>query len=150
MPVEVVPHGVDFDAFQSVKHLHARYEARRSLWPNEPDRREWAWIGNFNRNHSCQKLAITLEGFARARSDKVPNVRLYLHWGAERTGPDLMREARPWVSQVMSLFRRQAGQQRDIGLLYWSMDVGINTPIGEGWELSAFEHGAIGARRRSC
>ncbi|NLS01532.1 glycosyltransferase [Rhizobium sp. P38BS-XIX] len=101
---------------------------------------------NFNRNHSRKKVAITLEGFARAHADKAPNARLYLHWGAARTGPDLMRETHALDIVDSVLIPEAAGViSETLALLYRAMDVGINTSTGEGWGLPAFEHAATGA-----
>ncbi len=43
--------------------------------------------------------------------------------------------------------KRQSGSTPDetLNLIYNACDVGVNTSIGEGWGLVAFEHGATGA-----
>lgn len=145
--IAVLPHGVDLKVFPAVGNRRDRHLIRQSLWSAHPDWWSGFWIANFNRNHSRKRLVKTLEGFARFAEAKPSDVRLYIHWGAERTGPNLEHIARALgISDRVVIPKLMAGVNTEtLARIYQATDVGINTSVGEGWGLPAFEHAATGA-----
>jgi D-inositol-3-phosphate glycosyltransferase len=152
MPVQVIPHGVDREAFFPFAKVGAgdRTLARQLLFQGGPGSERDAFIVlNANRNQPFKRIDLTLEGFARFAQGKPPNVLLYLHMGTRRS------PARPPLVDTLGIRNRLlTTTEREthpnvpdshLRLIYNACDTGINTSEGEGWGLISFEHAATGA-----
>lgn len=146
-PVSIIPHGTDFTKFFPIDPL----ECRKELGVPE----DTFIVFNGNRNQPRKRIDLTIKGFVEFAKDK-PDARLWLNMGAKDMG---------W--ELIPLFKRVA---RDTGYdaagkliltsphfsthnclpieqlnkVYNSVDVGLNTCIGEGWGLVNTEHAATG------
>jgi glycosyltransferase involved in cell wall biosynthesis len=156
-PVEVIPHGVDTEAFYPLAgsvegqlERDGRLAAKRVLFPGETDLEDSFVVLNANRAQPRKRIDITLKGFALFARDKPANVRLVLHhavtFGEERA--EVLRQAealgiagRATISPVEG----SGMSDSDLNLIYNACDVGVNTAMGEGWGLVSFEHAATGA-----
>jgi len=156
--IDVIPHGVDADAFQPAAvdgqgrpDLEAgRQAARRRLFPDRPELEDGFLVLNANQNNPRKRLDRTLEGFARFAQGKPAGVRLYLHTDLNEAGCELRPIARRLGIEDRLLWtearlRDEFVPDAALRLIYSACDVGINTSIGEGWGLVAFEHGATAA-----
>jgi D-inositol-3-phosphate glycosyltransferase len=150
--ISVLPHGVDTSAFyplggddEDIATRRAR--ARRAIFPSRSDLWEGFLVFNGNRNQPRKRLDLTLQGFAKFAADKPSDVRLCLHWGAERAAVDLASLARELgiADRIVVPTHREGIGVDELNLLYNACDVGVNTALGEGWGLVSFEHGATGA-----
>ena len=82
--------------------------------------------------------------------DKPAGVRLYMHCAPRAFGSDLRRIARRLgIHDRLLPFADDIGRPRvsdeRLTAIYNACDVGVNTSMGEGWGLIAFEHAATGA-----
>jgi glycosyltransferase involved in cell wall biosynthesis len=150
--VAILPHGVDTDVFSPLGGVarpsaERRLAARRAAFPDRPELWSGFLVLNANRNHARKRLDITLRGFAAFARGKPPDVRLYVHWSAERTGVNVPRTARALgiEDRVITPDHRDGVATPGLNLLYNAADVGVNTSTGEGWGLPAFEHAATAA-----
>jgi glycosyltransferase involved in cell wall biosynthesis len=146
-PISIIPHGTDFTKFFPIDPLECRKELGVPA--------DTFIVFNGNRNQPRKRIDLTIKGFIEFAKDK-PDARLWLNMGAKDMG---------W--ELIPLFKRVA---RDIGYdpagkliltsphfsthnclpieqlnkVYNSVDIGLNTCIGEGWGLVNTEHAATG------
>ena len=156
-PVEVIPHGVDTQAFyplagsiQGQLEREGRLAAKRLLFPGEPGLEDSFVVLNANRAQPRKRIDLTLKGFAMFAKDKPAGVKLVLHhavtFGEERADVARQAEALGITGQVTVGPAEGGGtSDEDLNLIYNACDVGINTSLGEGWGLVSFEHAATGA-----
>jgi glycosyltransferase involved in cell wall biosynthesis len=102
---------------------------------------------NGNRNQARKRLDLTLHGFAMFAAGRASDVRLYVHWAAERRGGvDVHRLVRTLGIEDRLISSTGVGVSTErLNLIYNAADVGVNTATGEGWGLIALEHAATGA-----
>ena len=145
----VIPHGVDVESFAAfagapeVRRRAARAQLRADA-EHEPDS---LWILNANRHQTRKRLDLTLHGFARFAAGRPPGVKLVLHWGDE-PGPWRLRalsRALGIEDRVIVTGTRAGLPDGALNRIYNACEIGLNTALGEGWGLPAFEHAATGA-----
>lgn len=151
-PIDVLPHGVDTQAFRplSPNPDESRERARQVLYPPTPEWQQAFVVLNANRNQVRKRIDLTLQGFALFARGKPAHVKLHLHMGLEGTGwhaPALARRYGIEERLVLSTAGVHLPNLDDaqLNLLYNACDVGLNTSSGEGWGLTSFEHAATGA-----
>lgn len=146
-PIEVIGHGTDFSKFFPLD----QDECRKELGVPQ----DAFIVFNGNRNQPRKRIDLTIKGFIKFAKDK-PDARLWLNMGAKDMGWDLA-----------PLFRRVARDEgydpvgkliltspdfstqnclpiEQLNKVYNSVDIGVNTCIGEGWGLVNTEHAATG------
>ncbi len=150
--VEVIPHGVDTDRFYPLGEDRAasRRQARRLLFPENPELHEGFLVLNANRNQPRKRIDLTLKGFALFAQDKPENVKLYLHMGTEDLGWNVKALARRYGMEdrlILTADENHVPGVSDevLNRIFNACDVGINTSVGEGWGLVSCEHAAAGA-----
>ena len=155
--VSVVPHGVDTVTFRPLAGTveaqlgpGGRLEARRRLWPDQPDWHNAFIVLNANRPMPRKRIDLTLEGFAAFARDKPPAVKLWLHHAImkpEEHAAIVAQVERLGIAERVRLSPLGAPplSDADLNLAYNAADVGLNTAMGEGWGLVSFEHAATGA-----
>jgi D-inositol-3-phosphate glycosyltransferase len=153
-PIEIVPHGLDRERFfplDGTRDPHERRRrARQELMPERPEIADGFIVLNANRNQPRKAVATTLAAFARFAADKPDDVKLYLHMGMRDEGPDLagLAAALGIADRLLATTRERAHPQitdAELNAIYNACEVGVNTSMGEGWGLVAFEHAATGA-----
>ncbi len=143
--IAVVPHGVDTGTFRPLD----RREARSLLFPERPELRDAFIVLNANRNAPRKRLDLTLEVFAEFARGK-PDAYLYLHCGMLDIGVDVPGKAAALGVADRLLVTSTSPRPPEVSderlnAIYAACDVGLNTCVGEGWGLVAFEHAATGA-----
>jgi glycosyltransferase involved in cell wall biosynthesis len=157
-PIAVIPHGTDIAIFRPLctsagnepDIAASRTAARRTLFPGQPELQRAFIVLNANQNNPRKRMDLTLEGFARFARGKSPDIRLYLHTNMHEWGCELLPIARRLGIEERLLYtsRDKNGcsvSDAQLNVIYNACDVGINTSVGEGWGLVAFEHAAVGA-----
>jgi len=157
-PVDVIPHGVDLTRFhpgacrgdQPLDLGSVRRDARRVLFSDRPELEGSFIVLNANQNNPRKRVDLTLEAFAKFANNKPDSVKLYLHMNIHETGCDLLPIARRLGIDHRLLWTGAPGRieivsDDRLNVIYRACDVGVNSSIGEGWGLVAFEHGATGA-----
>jgi glycosyltransferase involved in cell wall biosynthesis len=155
--VDVIPHGVDQNAFFPLPELagagfdsRRRAEAKRRVFGAFPGLENSFVVLNASRPDERKRLDLTIAGFARFAAGKPSNVRLCVHY-AIRGNPEeqriaaLIREHGIGERVLMRPLGPDPVNDSRLNLLYNACDVGINTAMGEGWGLVSFEHAAAGA-----
>ncbi|MEZ4453827.1 MAG: glycosyltransferase [Nannocystaceae bacterium] len=145
----VIPHGIDVERFVPLAGAHAerRRAAKAALRPGSEDEPGALWILNANRHQTRKRLDLTLQGFARFAAGRPPGVKLVLHWGDE-PGPWNLRgmiRALGIEARVIVTGTRDGLPDGALNRIYNACEIGLNTALGEGWGLPAFEHAATGA-----
>jgi D-inositol-3-phosphate glycosyltransferase len=148
----VLPHGVDTEIFQPLMKgdfAGSRRQARAQLFPEQAKLQNAFIVLNANRNIKRKRVDLTLEAFADFARDKA-DVYLYLHMGMRDYGYDILEIAeRLGIGERLLLTTTEAAKpvisDEQMNLIYNACDVGLNTAMGEGWGLTAFEHAATGA-----
>ncbi|MCB9568927.1 MAG: glycosyltransferase [Myxococcales bacterium] len=145
----VIPHGVDVASFAALAGAPAerRRRARVEILGDAGDDPDALWILNANRHQTRKRLDLTLQGFARFAAGRPPGVKLVLHWGDE-PGPWRLRamsRALRIEERVIVTGVRGGLPDGALNRIYNACEIGLNTALGEGWGLPAFEHGATGA-----
>jgi glycosyltransferase involved in cell wall biosynthesis len=148
----VLAHGVDTEIFQPLikdDFAHSRRTARARLFPEQTNLQNAFIVLNANRNIKRKRVDLTLEAFADFARNK-PDVYLYLHMGLRDYGYDILEIAESLSIRERLLLTTTAAAKpiasdEQMNLIYNACDVGLNTSMGEGWGLTAFEHGATGA-----
>jgi glycosyltransferase involved in cell wall biosynthesis len=156
--IEVIPHGIDPGAFRPAAcdpngnpdPTASRIAARRKLFRDRPELEDSFLVLNANQNNGRKRFDLTLEGFARFAADKPQRVKLYLHTRLDEKGCELLPIARRLGVQDRLLWTNSPTDghyvsDERLGLIYNACDVGLNTSVGEGWGLVAFEHAATAA-----
>ncbi len=144
----IIGHGVS-DGFTPFDEK-GKKEARRRLFPMDPDIDDAFIVLNANRNQPRKRIDLTLKGFKQFVDQNPGNVRLLLHM--ERNASyDLVREATALgIRERLLLTGRDRFSHPELpdhalNDIYNAADVGINTSAAEAWGLVAFEHTATGA-----
>jgi glycosyltransferase involved in cell wall biosynthesis len=159
MPIKAtIPHGNDTTTFRPCVSgiggwpdiIASRCLARRRLFPERDDMQDAFIVLNANQNNTRKRVDLTLEGFARFAREKPPNVKLYLHMDLYERGCELLPISRRLGIEERLLFTANGREScilsdDAMNLIYNCCDIGLNTSIGEGWGLVAFEHAATGA-----
>lgn len=156
--IEVVNHGVDTATFKPSPGLVAaafdprrRAGTKRRVFPTLDDPENSFVVLNASRPVIRKRVDTTIEAFALFAEAKPPDVRLCLHHAIaqEDTGELLELAHTLGISDRLAYnpLSPQGGAlgEDELALLYSACDVGINTAMGEGWGLVAFEHAATGA-----
>lgn len=157
----VVPHGVDTKDFYPLEDIKDKNEkviktakqiARESLFPIEkkPEFLNSLIFLNANRNQPRKRIDLTIKAFAEFIIGKPKNVKLYLHMGVQDMGWNIKVLARRYGFEDRLAISADSPQLQflpvdRLNLIYNACDVGVNTSMGEGWGLTAFEHAATGA-----
>jgi glycosyltransferase involved in cell wall biosynthesis len=147
----VLPHGIDSDIFRPLYKddlARSRRLARARLFPERADLQDALIVLNANRNIRRKRVDLTLEAFAGFARDKL-DAYLYLHMGMRDFGYDILQMAEALgVRERLLLTTTEAAKpavsDERMNLIYNACDVGLNTSMGEGWGLTAFEHAATG------
>ena len=146
-PISIIPHGTDFTKFFPIDPLECRKELGVPA--------DTFIVFNGNRNQPRKRIDLTIKGFIEFAKDK-PDARLWLNMGAKDMGWELI----PLFKRVA----RDAGYDaagkliltsphfsthnclpiEQLNKVYNSVDIGLNTCIGEGWGLVNTEHAATG------
>jgi glycosyltransferase involved in cell wall biosynthesis len=149
-PVEVLPHGVDVQAFHPIDpdRGRARRLARERLFPENPELLDAFLVLNANRNQPRKRIDVTMAGFARFAEGR-SGVYLHLHMGAQDLGWNLPRLARRLGIEDRLILTHGGTslpdlQDSELNVIYNAADVGINTATSEGWGLVSFEQAAAG------
>ncbi|NES22129.1 MAG: glycosyltransferase [Symploca sp. SIO3E6] len=154
--LDIIPHGIDSHLFRPCasnnNFYQSRQQARRQLFPQQPELQDAFIVLNANRNDSRKRVDITLEAFALFARNKPNNVKLYLHMEAQHRGYNVQKLAKQYgITDRLLLTTTETEQcshyvsDEQLNLIYNACDVGLNTSTGEGWGLIPFEHGATGA-----
>ncbi|NML44257.1 glycosyltransferase family 4 protein [Ramlibacter sp. G-1-2-2] len=150
-PTCVVPHGIDLQRFAPLasEPASARRMARATLFASRPHLHDAFIVLNANRNQPRKRLDLTIDAFARFARGK-EDAYLYFHAGMRDQGCRLLPHAeRRGIAERLLFTRWDAEHPRvtdpHLNLIYGACDVGVNTAVGEGWGLVAFEHAATGA-----
>lgn len=147
--VDVIPHGVDTDAFRRSAKGATSADARRALFPDDATPDEFVVL-NANRPNPRKRIDLTMQGFARFAEGKPAGVRLHLHHAVMS---DEERERTLTMARDCGIEKRlrltpaaaaPVPKDNELNLIYQAADVGINTALGEGWGLVSFEHAATG------
>ncbi|MEW6130059.1 MAG: glycosyltransferase [Acidobacteriota bacterium] len=151
-PMHILPHGVDTTIFHPLVEndfSQSRKQARLQLFPDRPHLEDAFIVLNANRNNKRKRVDLTMQAFAEFAKDK-PDAYLYLHMGMRDYGYDI-----PALTEKLNLDDRllRATEETEkptisdeqLNVIYNACDIGINTSLGEGWGLVAFEHAATGA-----
>ena len=156
--VVAIPLGVDPQRF---KPLAERYHGeklhydrtrlyRQAFGARAPRARGFVVL-NANRNHIRKRIDITCEAFARFARDKPEGVKLCLHMAASGrqawTLKTLIRRYKleDRVILTSGTWRLPDLSDAELNVLYNACDVGVNSSVGEGWGLIAYEHASTGA-----
>ena len=167
LDIDVIGHGVDHRHARapalSTAHEHAKEDsyvhrgrrlrsARQHLGWTLPE--DAVVILNISRNQIRKRLDLTLHAFALLLSRAAPTTSpayLYLHC-EERTavGGNVRALAHQLgIAHRLLLPGDQrpglAASEADLDLLYRACDIGVNTALGESWNLATFEHARTGA-----
>jgi glycosyltransferase involved in cell wall biosynthesis len=151
-PMAVIPHGVDRELFAPLVQgdfAASRLEARRRLFPDQPELARAFIVLNGNRNQRRKRVDLTMRGFALFARDR-PDARLYLHMGMLDLGWDVPSLAAELGIADRLLVTTETPSRplvpdAELNLIYNACDVGLNTAAAEGWGLVSFEHAATGA-----
>lgn len=146
--LEIVPHGID-STFFSAKMGGSPKAIRNALFPARPELAD-AWIVlNANRNQHRKRLDLSIEGFAQFLKETDAPAYLYLHCGLLDQGESVLgvAEAHGIADRVLTTGNNLGHpivSDDHLRQIYLACDIGLNTSLGEGWGLVAFEHAAAG------
>jgi D-inositol-3-phosphate glycosyltransferase len=157
--LEIVPHGVDVEAFHPRPELlrsgfdpSARAEAKRLVFAGLERADDTFIVLNASRPDVRKRIDLTLEAFALFARDMPPGVRLCLHHalGLPGSADEFQSRADALGIRDRLLMNPLAEpgtvpEDAQLNLLYNACDAGLNTAMGEGWGLVSFEHAAAGA-----
>ena len=151
----VIPHGTDLDDFYPLAHRNLpgqfinRTRVKETVFPELLNSKESFIVLNANRISERKALHLTIEGFAKFASNK-PNAYLCFHLP---NTPELILNkfkvqiANSGISEkiILNPLGNDYVSSDTLNMLYNACDVGVNTSMGEGWGMIAFEHAATGA-----
>jgi D-inositol-3-phosphate glycosyltransferase len=152
--VDIIPHGVDHQDFFDITEVHpevTRRMIKQELYPDREDFLDSFVVLNTARNQPRKKLDITIKAFAEFSKNKPENVKLYLHAGVQDNGHINILEManRCGLGERIIVTNTENGPQHVptalLNLIYNATDAGINTSLGEGWNLPCMEHSVTGA-----
>ncbi|MBI1333027.1 MAG: hypothetical protein GC165_09115 [Armatimonadetes bacterium] len=147
-PAAIIPHGVDTEIFRPL-FGGSRRQAKRHLFPSQPELWDSFMVLNANRNCPRKRLDLTMEAFALLTL-RHSDLYLYLHTGMEDCGIDVLDYAEQLGIRDRLVVTHMDPKQpqlcdEELNLIYNACDIGLNTSSGEGWGLVSFEHAATGA-----
>jgi glycosyltransferase involved in cell wall biosynthesis len=145
--VHHIYHGVDTKVFTPTAQ---REEIKQKIFGHLPEWETTCFLLNANRFADRKDIYATLKGFAVARSSAHRQLCLCLHMPALETGQS--HTLHQWLAElglenaviINPLDRTGYADENTLAQLYQACDLGINTSLGEGWGLIAFEHAACG------
>lgn len=142
--VTIVPHGVDLKTFYEMDMK----ECRRGLYIKEDldTFMDSFVVFNGNRNSPRKRYDIFLQAFSMFQRGK-DDVKAYCHCGLLDEGLDIIRFTTDYGFKnklVVSTTTKEMPGVSDkmLNKIYNCANVGVNTSMGEGWGLVAFEHAA--------
>ncbi|WP_271766487.1 glycosyltransferase family 4 protein [Aquimarina algiphila] len=142
----IVPHGVDTSIFYPL--TISRRQIRKKMFPNRPELWDAFIFLNANRNTSRKRIDLTIEAFAKFNRKQKEKAYLYLHTEITNSGVDLLRKINELGIRDQVILsekgKNHVAANKHMNLIYNACDVGLNTCLGEGWGLIAFEHAAVG------
>jgi len=151
--VSVISHGVDTSKFFPLKmnedNTVDRQNAIDLIYNNDPEMKDAFIVLNANRNQPRKRIDITIKGFAKFAENKPDSVKLHLHMGIVDAGWNIVKLAKRFGIYDRLIITSDSNNlsnvsDEELNRIYNSASVGINTSIGEGWGLVAFEHAAAG------
>jgi D-inositol-3-phosphate glycosyltransferase len=144
-PLDVVPHGIDLNAFSPMPKDQAR------ILIGLPDELRDAFIiGNVNRNQPRKRLDLTIEYFAQWWKNRgKPHACLLFHCHMHDAGWDLLDLAKYHgvLDRIIATGSEKVGvfrSEEHLRAVYNSLDVQVSTTLGEGWGLTTMEGMACG------
>ena len=142
--VSVIPHAIDRLQKESPD---CKAQLRAQILKTSLHDAGATWILNANRNDQRKRPELTLRAFAECCTQP-GEALLVLHCTPARRGLDLRMERDYYGLRNKVLFTSEINpgcwSDEDIGRLYESCDIGVNSALGEGWGLIAFEHALCG------
>ncbi|MBA0885559.1 glycosyltransferase family protein [Flavobacterium undicola] len=142
--ITTISHAIDKPLISKIEQ---RQQLREKLFPTYSHLSDGIWILNANRNDLRKRPELTLKAFA-AIAVLRPNITLVLHCQPTRGGCDLRIErdrlglrGRVILTHEM---RPELWSDEHLVQLYTCCEIGINSCMGEGWGLVAFEHSLYG------
>nr|WP_321237091.1 glycosyltransferase family 4 protein [uncultured Psychroserpens sp.] len=151
----IIPHGTDLGDFYPLeqrklsKQFLNRAAIKSKVFPSIKNVDDSFIVLNANRISERKALHLTIEGFAKFAKDK-PNAYLCFH--VPNTPEFLLNELRSEIEAsdvpeqiILNPLGVEYVSNEALNTLYNACDVGVNTSMGEGWGMIAFEHGATGA-----
>lgn len=139
--VHVIPHGIDTGIFFPIPVEEARTKLQGIT-------NEDFVILNASRNQPRKRIDLTIKGFAKFAAGKPPHVKLYCHMGVEDMGWNIITMCKRYgIAERLLITSLNLGpssfvDDEKLNHIYNSCDIGLNTSMGEGWGLTAFEQGA--------
>ncbi|HSR41990.1 MAG TPA: hypothetical protein VLL48_07460, partial [Longimicrobiales bacterium] len=158
-PVVRVGHGVDLECFRPPASpedrdalARARAALKRRLLPGLDDPFGTLLVLNANRPDARKRIDLTLEGFADFLR-RVPGARARLVLHHALTTPEVDASLRALADRLGIRSRvifgplgpARVADDAHLAELMAACEIGLNTSMGEGWGLLAFEHAATGA-----
>ena len=154
LALEIIPHGAaNKEAFRVTDSLEAKREIFKGIpWLCEEDT---FIVLNASRNQPRKRIDVALWGFALFARNKGNDVAYYHHAGIKDAGwhipsliVNLSSKLKMDLGQKVYLTDQTQNEQRatteKLNQICNATDVGLNTSIGEGWNLVSSEHGYLG------
>lgn len=140
LDISVIPHKVERIL---IDQRMPRESLRTKLFPRLSDRNSGFWILNANRNDERKRPELSLLAFAQVAALH-PRATLILHCRSRRRTKNLRIEIAKLSLQKQTFLTCDLAtdffSDAKMSLLYSCCDIGINSALGEGWGLVAFEH----------
>ncbi|WP_460218423.1 glycosyltransferase [Psychroserpens sp. MEBiC05023] len=151
----IIPHGTDLEDFypleqrEQVNQLLNRTAIKSKIFPSIKNLDDSFIVLNANRISERKALHLTIKGFAEFAKHKSD---VYLCFHVPNTPEFLLDQLRHEIKSsgvskqiILNPLGEHYVSNKELNLLYNACDVGVNTSLGEGWGMIAFEHGATGA-----
>lgn len=138
----VIPHAID----EPLPVATDRPALREELFPTYARQAGNTWLLNANRNDARKQPELTLQAFAQVAAVH-PHTTLVLHCLPRRPGLDLLLLCHRLGLRENVIFSRASAQvwpEPALAQLYACCEIGVNSALGEGWGLVAFEHACHG------
>lgn len=150
-PVSWLYHGSDAPAPEApaapAALAAARPALRRQLLPGLAAHAHHTWVLNANRHDLRKSPELTLRAFAEVVA-AAPATTLLLHGAPQRPGLDLRRERDRLGLRGHVVFTEdelpRPWTDAQLAALYQCCEIGVNSALGEGFGLIAFEHAQHG------